>query len=168
MIQEDKSGLVLSYSPEEQGSEWVGQALRDSQTVRFERIFKFKSDDLIQTPTEEQDDGGFEYRFRFAKRDGNYHRVPGRILQVKNDVLIETSGIQVSRKLFVAVRSISIFRRMAEVIGGETESLLAAIIPATFPSQTSRSFSGNFRTPRSLIDTLMPACRTSSVNTSTG
>lgn len=37
-IEEDQRGLVLRYSPEDQGSEWVGQALRESQKVRFERI----------------------------------------------------------------------------------------------------------------------------------
>lgn len=113
----DQDGLILKYSPEMQGGDWIWEELKTSGKVKISRVFTLERGDLIEEPCEDEDIGGFEYQFRFAKRDGAYHRIEGRVFGIPNGVLLADSGIKLERKLFVAERNVSIFRRLAEVIG---------------------------------------------------
>ncbi len=113
----DQDGLILKYSPELQGGDWIWEELKTSGKVKISRVFTLERGDLIEEPGEDEDIGGFEYQFRFAKRDGAYHRIEGRVFGIPNGVLLADSGIKLERKLFVAERNVSIFRRLAEVVG---------------------------------------------------
>ena len=112
----NRRGVVLEYEPEFNGAAWVLQQLRVHKRVRISRAFSFLKSDLIKGPTSESDEADEPiFRFRFAVREKGYFRIPGRILGVKNDVLIADEGITLDRKLFVAERNVGIFRRIAKV-----------------------------------------------------
>jgi hypothetical protein len=89
--------------------------------------------DLIKGPTSESDEADEPiFRFRFAVREKGYFRIPGRILGVKNDVLIADEGITLDRKLFVAERNVGIFRRIAKcrlALKSETRRVFRPFLP---------------------------------------
>jgi len=116
-FEEDRDGLILKYSTEFGSSDWIWKDLKTHGEVTISRVFTLERGDLVEEPGEDQDIVEFEYQFHFAKRDGDYHRIKGRVFSIANDVLLADSGIKLERKLFVAERNISIFRRLAEVIG---------------------------------------------------
>jgi hypothetical protein len=111
-------GVILEYQSEFGGNGWVWQEIKTHKTVRISRSFTFNRTDLLAEPTEtELDDiNAFGFRFRFASSEPAYYRVPGRILGIDNDVLIAKQGIDWSRKLFVAERNTSVFRRIAQIL----------------------------------------------------
>jgi hypothetical protein len=113
----DQDGVILQYSSEIRGGNWIREELKNYGKVTISRVFTLKRGDLVEEPGEDQDIGEFEYQFRFAKQDGAYHRIEGRVFGIPNDVLLADSGIKLERKLFVAERNVSVFRRLAEVIG---------------------------------------------------
>jgi hypothetical protein len=113
----DQDGLILKYSSEFRGNHWIWEELKTHGEVTISRVFTLEREYLIEEPSEDQNIDEFEYQFRIAKRDGAYHRINGRVFSIPNDVLLADSGIKLERKFFVAERNVSIFRRLAEVIG---------------------------------------------------
>src|ERR1035438_7722259 len=116
----DHDGLILRYSSEMRGGDWISKQLKSSEEVTIGRVFTLGRGDLIEQPAEDAeglDVDKVEYQFRLAKWEGEYHRIEGRVFGIPNGVLLAGSGIKLDRKLFVAERNVSIFRRLAEVIG---------------------------------------------------
>ncbi len=113
----DQDVTILEYSSDSWNSRWVWEELKTNGTVTVSHVFTLERGDLINEPSKDQNIEEFEYQFRFAKRDGAYYRIEGRVFGIPNDVLIADSGVKLERKLFVAERNVSIFRRLAEVIG---------------------------------------------------
>jgi hypothetical protein len=113
----DGDRLILEYSSEFQSNHWIWEELKNNGKVTVSRVFTLKRGDLIKEPAKGEDVEEFQFRFRFAKRDGAYHRIKGRVFDIPNDVLIAANGIKLERKFFVAERNVSVFRRLAKVIG---------------------------------------------------
>jgi hypothetical protein len=147
-IVEDHDGLILKYSSEMRGGEWISQELKTIGEVTISRVFTLQRDDLIEpsviNPDLEIDSGEVVYLFRFAKRNGGYYRIEGRVFGIANGVLIANSGVTLERKLFVAERNISIFRRLAEVIGQRQDIVIGGSrsdsIPVEVFEQLLRKF----------------------------
>lgn len=113
------SDVVLTYRADQPGNGWVWQELRNHDTVTLSRVFTFERRDLIAEPNvADQDDDldAFQYRFRFGVRRDGYFHLEGRIFDIDNPVLIVDAGLGLERKVFVAERNISIFRKIAELI----------------------------------------------------
>lgn len=113
------SDAALTYRADQRGNGWVWQELRNHNTVTLSRVFTFERRDLIAEPDEADQDNDFEafqYRFRFAVRRDGYFHIEGRIFDIDNPVLIADTGLGLERKVFVAERNISIFRKIAELI----------------------------------------------------
>jgi hypothetical protein len=112
------SGALLSYKSEMQSNGWVWNELQNQGCVTIGRAFQFERGDLVAEPTSQDEDDieSFLYEFRFASRSGGYFNIEGRILDIPNKVLIADVGLDLSRKLFVAERNISIFRRISELL----------------------------------------------------
>ncbi len=113
------SDVVLTYRADQPGNGWVWQELRNHDTVTLSRVFTFERRDLIAEPAEADQDNDFEafqYRFRFGVRRDAYIHLEGRIFDIDNSVLIADAGLGLERKVFVAERNISIFRKIAELI----------------------------------------------------
>jgi hypothetical protein len=138
----DRKGVTLEYEPEFGGESWVTRELDQHGEVTLSRVFTFERSDLIAeddpaaaaADDDEDDDDifadvgeGTVYRFRFATTKGGYHRIRGRVLGIKNDVLIAAEGLKLERKIFIAERNISVFGRIARlkktagpiVVGGD-------------------------------------------------
>jgi len=130
----DQDGLILKYSSEFRGNPWVWEELKTHGEVTISRVFTLEREDLLEEPGEDQNNiNEFEYEFRFAKRDGAYHRINGRVFSITNDVLLAEDGIHLERKLFVAERNISIFRRLAVVIGPGQDIAVGGSLPGSIP-----------------------------------
>jgi hypothetical protein len=128
-----RNGVVLEYRATLQGNAWIMEQLKTGQ-VDISHAFTFTPSDLIDEPTEEEvdDDFPFNYRFRLASAGPSHYLIAGRKLGIEQDVLIAKSGIEWRRKLFVAERNISIFKRIAKlipdaeeiIIGGEDDNAI--------------------------------------------
>lgn len=129
----NRTSVILEYTPEFNGPEWVQRELQAYGKVTVSRAFTFTTADLLQAPGEATEDQVDEplFRFRFAARRGGYFRIPGRILGIANEVLVAET-IWLERKFFVAERNIGIFGRIAKIkqdesaiiIGGEDEDAI--------------------------------------------
>ena len=129
----NRRGVIFEYQPEFTSAEWVLKELKTYHEVTLSRGFTFRDSDLVQGPSQSDEDEIDEpiFRFRFAARRGGYFRIPGRILDIANDVLID-ENVTLERKLFMAERNIGIFRRIAKVkqaegdivIGGDREDAI--------------------------------------------
>ena len=128
-----RSGVVLEYEATLEGNAWVMEQLRTGEVV-ISQVFTFTSDDLIEKPTQEEIDdvSPFTYRFRLASAGASHYFIAGRKLGIDQGVFIAKSGVEWRRKLFVAERNISIFKRIAKlipdaeeiVIGGERDDAI--------------------------------------------
>lgn len=132
----NRTGVVLEYRATLQGNAWIMDELKKG-AVQISSVFTFTPDDLLEKPTQEEieDDLLFTYRFRLARADSGYsgyYVILGRKLGIDQNVLIAKSGVDWRRKLFVAERNISIFKRIAKlipeaeeiVIGGKREDAI--------------------------------------------
>lgn len=137
----DQVGLILKYSSD---TDWISQRLKSSEEITIERVFTLQHSDLMKQPAEDAegldpdlqvdfDSGKVEYQFRFAKRNGEYHRVEGRVFGIANAVLLARNGISPDRKYFIAERNISIFRRLAKVIGGSHDIVVGGSQSGSIP-----------------------------------
>ena len=133
-----RTNVVLDYQSEFQGNGWIWRELKTHRRVVLSRAFKFLRTDLLAEPSENdlEDIGAFTFRFRFATREAGYYRIPGRILRIPNDVLIAQAGIVLSRKLFVAERNISVFRRIAELVGPGADIVIGGAKEGAIPADT--------------------------------
>jgi hypothetical protein len=121
-----RAGVVVEYQAEMRGNGWVWRELKKRNGARISNIFRFLRSDLVTEPFPEDQDtlDNFTFQFRFASSDGEYYRIPGRHLRLKNDVLIVKTGLDWERKLFVAERNISIFLRISKLIPPGTEIVI--------------------------------------------
>lgn len=113
----DRFGVVMVYVSLDQNSNWVSEELKNRGEVTISRVFTMQQVDLIEGPSEDPDTGELLYKFRFATSDGTYHRIKGRVFGIQNEVQFAVEGIKLERRLFAAERNVSIFRRLAKVVG---------------------------------------------------
>ena len=131
--------------------------LRELQTsgeVCVSRVFEFRRTDLIRADAfldrasgheEDDDETSRPLKFIFAETKGGYHRIPGRILDIPNDVWLQANTVPLERKTFAAERNVSIFRRVAKsvdgdgpIVIGDPESHAGAIPPDLFSDLQAR------------------------------
>jgi hypothetical protein len=129
----DQDVTILEYSSDSWNSRWVWEELKTNGRVTISRVFTLERGDLINEPSKDQNIDEFEYQFHFAKRDGAYHRIKGRVFSIANDVLLAYSGIKLERKLFVAERNVSIFKRLAKVIGEDQDIVVGGSQSGSIP-----------------------------------
>jgi hypothetical protein len=120
-----RSGVVLEYRATLQGNAWIMEQLKTGE-VEISQVFTFTPDDLLEKPTQEEveDDFPFTYRFRLAVANPSHYVIAARKLGIDQDVLIAKSGVDWRRKLFVAERNISIFKRIAKLIPDAEEIVI--------------------------------------------
>lgn len=114
----NKASVVVEYEATIQGGTWVWDEIKKNGEVEISKVFTFERDDLLEEPDEEQPSEleMFTYRFVLARGGKNYYKISGRKLGIDNEVWIARNGLEWRRKLFVAERDISIFKRIAKVI----------------------------------------------------
>lgn len=112
------TGVVLEYKGDENwgaNTQWVWLDLTTNNSVLISQIFLFEVGDLLNLPAPTQDFEGYKYRFQFGTLDGDYVKIPARILDINNDLLI-SRDVTLKRSIFVAERNISIFGRLSELL----------------------------------------------------
>ena len=139
--------MVLIYRADQSGNGWVWHELRDHDTVTLSRVFTFERRDLVAEPDEadrENDFEDFQYRFRFAVRRDGYFHIEGRIFDIDNPVLIADAGLGLERKVFVAERNISIFRKIAELIAPDQPIIVGGSRAGAIPIPDFRALLSKF------------------------
>jgi hypothetical protein len=112
------TGIVLEYAGDQNwgaNTEWVWTELKKGQTVEISKMFRFNPADLINPPSPRQDFENYTYCFNFGSFNDNYISIPGRILNIKNDLFIDRT-VRLKRSIFAAERNISIFGRLSNLL----------------------------------------------------
>ena len=116
-IYKRESKLLLEYVPGRfNDSGWIEEKLEIDGEVTLRRTFNFRRVDQIaesDTDAGELSDGPVV--FQLGLLDGDYYRIERRILGIKYDLLI-WAEIRLDHRTFVAVRDISVFRKIDALI----------------------------------------------------
>jgi hypothetical protein len=137
-------GVELVYAAERFSPDaWVWEELKAKKEVTVSRIFNFQESDLINPPSPTDDIEGYEFRFRFGVLEGKYVRIPGRILNIKNDVLVSLK-ISLRRGIFAAERNISIFGRLSDLIEHSNDIVIGGELPDSIPSKVFEELLSKF------------------------
>lgn len=155
--------LLLEYQPSgnfDRGI--VGHKLKTDGKVTIRRTFIFERADLVEPAGPDEFDDG-DRTFVFGMSEGDYYRINRRVLGLKYDLLI-WKQMQLSPKLFIANRDISIFRRIDAlvdepiVVGGNATGAIPLEdfndLLANFPTTTELTHYANARVTRVLKDYL--------------
>ncbi|MGT2440985.1 hypothetical protein ACU4GH_40150 (plasmid) [Bradyrhizobium betae] len=131
-----KTGIDFEYQSDRQNNGWVWAELTEKRSVVISFVFHFRKKDLIDPPSKSaRIDEDHWYRFKFGTFEDAYVRIPGRALDIPNDVLFP-ANTKFLRKTFAAERNISIFGRLARlldntdpiVIGGERKGAIPLVV----------------------------------------
>jgi len=127
------TGVELEYEKDRWGSgNWVWNELTTHNEVRLSRVFCFDRKDLLNPPVPPQDPNDYKYRFQLGSFNGSYLEIPGRILDIKNDVHIDRA-VKVSRATFVAERNVSIFGRLSALLDHADPIVIGGALPNAIP-----------------------------------
>lgn len=110
-----ESGVELRYFPHGP-LDWLAEDLLDQDTFVLGRIFYFNKDELgeevLETLSENPEEADEPLILPFATTKGNYYKIPGRRLGIKQNVYFE-KGMTQSIRNFRAARQVSIFKQIA-------------------------------------------------------
>ena len=125
--------LLLTYAPNDSGTQWVRQKFRSGENIHARHVFSLKESDLVDPLTEygqdhpEQDDEDFV--FVIGHRVDDYFRLDKSVMDTKNAFSFHES-IPLSTKLLIASRDISILRKFDRLVsqdvyigGNRTDSM---------------------------------------------
>lgn len=127
------TGVELHYEVELGANrDWVWGELTAKNQTRISRVFSFRRTDLLNPPTSTQDFNDYEYQFQFALFDDDYVKIPGRILGIKNDLLI-SRDITLKRSIFAAERNVRIFGRLSSLLEHSDPIVLGGKRPDAIP-----------------------------------
>ncbi|KON48506.1 Shedu immune nuclease family protein [Mariprofundus ferrooxydans] len=136
----DNERLLLEYSPD-QDIRWVDEKLANDESVCIAKTFIFDSSHLV-------DDNEVESRtFVLASVQEGYYQIHRDILGLKHDLLISTE-IRVDRKTFIAVRGISIFRKIDALI--DEQIVIGGSLDNAIPEEEFERLLQNFPTTTEL------------------
>jgi hypothetical protein len=137
--------VTLDYEPEFVTAKWVHSELASHGNVTISRAFTFERADLLAAPpvSDEEDVGPGVFSFRFAANQEGYFQIPGRILGVSCDVLID-NAVWLERKLFVAERNVGIFRRIVKAVGDKREVVVGGQREDRIPIEVFRALQSRF------------------------
>lgn len=122
---------------------WVWDELTANNEARISRIFLFKTSDLLNPPSNNQDLENYKYYFQFGTFENDYVRIPARILEIKNDLLI-SRDIKLKRSLFVAERNVSIFLRLSELLDHSDSIVIGGKHPDAIPKDVFEELQKKF------------------------
>ena len=116
-------------------NKWVMNSLKENQEVQIaSRIFSFQINDLLLYEENIQDIDGDDhvFRFKFGTYQGDYLRIPGRVLNSKNDLLIGRE-VTLKRSIFAAERNISIFGWISKLLEHSDPIVIGGNRPDSIP-----------------------------------
>lgn len=125
----EEKKVILSYTSDESDSEWVYLELKRIGKVKLSKVFQVTSNDLISTFNPDSDSEDDSVRFQVALEENSYYCFKKEFLSLNHDLFIHNS-IKIERKLFAAIRGISVFGRIDKLvdnsiyIGGDGEEAI--------------------------------------------
>ena len=120
--------VILSYTADHFGSNWVYLKLDESGSVLISKAFCVTKNELISPSNESKDhnpDAAVEFNIADKKQD--YYCFNKDILSLNHDLYIH-ENINLEQRIFVAERNISIFKKIDNhvsnsiYIGGDNEN----------------------------------------------
>ncbi len=127
------TGVNLEYEGD-QGShkEWVWEDLKTNRVTRLSRVFSFEFTDLLNHPAQNQDFENYVYQFRLGTFEDSYVKIPARVLNINNDLLI-SRDVTLKRSIFAAERNVSIFGRLSELLDHSDPIVIGGLRPDAIP-----------------------------------
>jgi len=108
-----KDCLILKYLSE-QGNDWLIEDLNNEETVTLKKTFRFSKNDLYKFSTIE-DASDTPIEFVLGRLKGDYFKIDGRKMGTTISIFLYKS-IKISIKYFIAVKSISVFKKMSVLL----------------------------------------------------
>ena len=116
--------LVLCYAPERiEALDYVKHQIATNSNISIKKVFLVNSELMLDSDEEDCED---TFRFCIGKKEGNYIKINSEVFSTKHTFYF-FSEINITEKMFVASRNISILRKIDDVIerdcyiGGEWE-----------------------------------------------
>jgi Domain of unknown function (DUF4263) len=132
-FQPTATGVNLEYEGDLGSSkEWVWEDLKTNSVTRLSRVFSFEFTDLLNHPTRNQDFENYVYQFRLGTFEDSYVKIPARILNINNDLLI-SRDVTLKRSIFAAERNVSIFGRLSELLDHSDPIVIGGPRPDAIP-----------------------------------
>ena len=127
------TGVNLQYEGDLGSSkEWVWEVLKTNKVTTLSRVFSFELTDLLNHPTQNQDFENYVYQFRLGTFEDSYVKIPARVLNIKNNLLI-SQDVTLKRSLFAAERNVSIFGRLSELLDHSDPIVIGGSRPDAIP-----------------------------------
>ncbi|KGJ03421.1 hypothetical protein IT41_14070 [Paracoccus halophilus] len=127
-------GWYFEYQGGADENAWVWTELKNDGSTTISKIFNFVRSDLREPPDDTTDMDDYVYVFDFGKIEGEYVRIPGRMIGSENDVMFPT-GTFFKRKLFAAERNISIFGRLSKLLDHRDPIIVGGADPKAIPME---------------------------------
>ena len=129
-FRKDNNLLIFEYQSDI-GNPWAFQKLENDEKILLRNTFTFSKNDLYSLDMNDlsEDDYDEPLEFVLAHLENEYFRIDSKILGTDISIFIH-QDIKLSLKLFTAVKNISIFKKINEVvkediyIGGERSNSL--------------------------------------------
>lgn len=132
-FQATATGVNLEYEGDLGSSkEWVWEDLKTNSLTRLSRVFSFEFTDLLNHPTQNQDFESYVYQFRLGTFEDSYVKIPARVLNINNDLLISRE-VTLKRSIFAAERNVSIFGRLSELLDHSDPIVIGGSRPDAIP-----------------------------------
>ena len=116
--------LLLCYAPDRKETlDYVKHQIATNSDINIKKVFLVNSALMCSNDEEDYEE---TFRFTIGKKDGNYYKMNSDVLHTKHTFYF-FSKINITEKMFVASRNISILRKIDEMIerdcyiGGEWE-----------------------------------------------
>jgi hypothetical protein len=126
------TGVELEYETDLGSNEWVWNDLKTNKVTRLSHVFSFKLTDLLNRPRKSQEFEYYVYRFRLGTFEDAYVKIPARVLDIKNDLLI-SRDLTLERSIFAAERNVSIFGRLSALLEHSDPIVIGGARPDAIP-----------------------------------
>lgn len=155
----DNENIVLDYESETQPINWIDDRLDENGNYVFNNTFTVSKKELL--PIIDSDNEYNIRRFLIGFVGDGYYTINKNVLGIKHDLLISNS-VQLSKKIFVAVKNISIFKKIDDlieeqiIVGGNNENAISEAdfneLLKKFPNTTEVKKYADARIARELKD----------------
>ncbi|MCK1088692.1 DUF4263 domain-containing protein [Serratia marcescens] len=116
IFRNEENKIILEYTPEMISAEQVYNELEKNNIYTIAKTFYLSKNELASTF--DDDDNRDTIEFVVAEKIENYYRFHGELLGLDVDVFIHEE-VNLSRKIFVAERLISIFKKIGKITNSD-------------------------------------------------
>lgn len=139
--------LVLEYNEQYGDGDWVQNALDKDEEVTLSKVFTFENQDrLLEVEKVEdqiEESESYEFALGTLTEDG-YFEIKPRILGTSSKVFLPVEGLKIERKVFIAERGISIFKRIDNLVNSEEDIVIGGSRPDRIPVDEFRALLNRF------------------------